>query len=321
MSCSYLVAFKRIHLIIDALAEITNVSETGSPGAAGSLERSMEMGLEILEDMGMRHPWKGHVEPFRMIGNLYFVGTVPASSHLIDTGGGLLLLDTGLPQSVYLILEGIRRLGFDPSDIRWIVHSHGHYDHLGGTRAIAELTGARTYIGRPDAPLASGEQDLTWARELGAQFYEAFEPDVLIDDGDVLHFGNTNMECLLTPGHSLGTLTMFWNIEGADRPLTAAMHGGTGQNTLAADWLRSHGMPLSIRDEFRAGLRRVRDRHVDVVVGNHVGHNGTLEKAALLKRNPAANPFVDPTEWKRFLLDTERSLDEMLAREGTPGIS
>ena len=66
----------------------------------------------------INEPWKGYIEPFRIFGNLYFVGTVPASSHLIDTGEGLILLDSGYQESLYLVLESIRKLGFDPADIR-----------------------------------------------------------------------------------------------------------------------------------------------------------------------------------------------------------
>jgi metallo-beta-lactamase class B len=92
------------------------------------------------------HPWDYAVEPFCIAGNLYYVGNRDVSSHLIDTGEGLILLDTAFPQTVYLLLESIRRLGYDPDDIHTIVHCHGHYDHFGGTRALVELTGARTAL-------------------------------------------------------------------------------------------------------------------------------------------------------------------------------
>ena len=272
-------------------------------------------GLTILREIGMERPWLGYVEPVQILGNLYFVGTSPASSHIIDTGDGLLMIDTGLPQSCYLILDGIYRLGFKPQDLRWIVHSHGHYDHIGSTRALVELTGAQTYISRPDAPIATGEQDLSWATEIGAAFRETFQPDVLIDDGDVFHFGNTTMTCLLTPGHSLGSLTLLWNVEGAGRPLTAGMYGGTGLNTLLADWLTAHGFPLTLRDQFRESLRRAAGLSVDVMIGNHIGHNHMLDKLAQRKADPAADPFVCPGEWQAFLAQAEAALDGLLAEE------
>ena len=93
-------------------------------------------------------PWEFRVEPFRIAGNVHYVGNSDVSSHLIDTGDGLILLDTAFPQTVYLLLESVRRLGFRPDDLRWIVHCHGHYDHFGGTRALGELTGGVLMIRR-----------------------------------------------------------------------------------------------------------------------------------------------------------------------------
>ena len=79
-------------------------------------------------DICMR-PWEFAVEPFCILGNLYYVGNQNVSSHVIDTGQGLILLDTAFPQTVYLLLESVHKLGFSPYEIHTIVHCHGHYDH------------------------------------------------------------------------------------------------------------------------------------------------------------------------------------------------
>ena len=80
--------------------------------------------------------WEGRIEPFRIIGNVYFVGTYPASSHLIDTGEGLILIDTGYGPEGAFLMENIRTLGFRLEDIKIIIHSHGHYDHFTGVAAL-----------------------------------------------------------------------------------------------------------------------------------------------------------------------------------------
>lgn len=103
----------------------------------------------------MKTPWIGYIKPFRMFGGLYFVGAKPAATHIIDTGDGLILLDSGYPQSLYLVTEGIREMGFSPMDIKYIIHSHGRYDYLGATKAIVELTDAKTFIGEQDVPYAN----------------------------------------------------------------------------------------------------------------------------------------------------------------------
>ena len=139
------------------------------------------------------------VPPFRIFGNLYYVGARFGTSHMIDTGKGLILLDTGLPQTLHLIVQGIWELGFDPRNIKYIIHSHGHYDHIGGTKALVALSGAKTFIGAGDEDYVNGKIDLTWAKELGYRYDETFEPDEIVHDGDVITLGNTAITCIATP--------------------------------------------------------------------------------------------------------------------------
>ena len=256
----------------------------------------------------MNKPWEGYVKPFRIFGNLYFVGTQPASSHLIATEEGLILLDTGYPQMLYLVLENIRALGFDPHDVKYIIHSHGHYDHLGGTKAMTELfPGIVTYLGADDIPYADGTLDLTWAKELGYVYYEAFTPDVAMHDGDIVKLGSTEILCLSTPGHSPGTMSFFFDVTENSRTLRAGMHGGVGILSMGKKFLDEYGLSYDCRDKFFAGLERLKKEHVDIQLGNHVDNNDTLGKGAKLAENPAENPFIAPEEWGKFL-DYRRDL-------------
>ena len=147
--------------------------------------------------------------PFQIYGKLWHVGGKSSPSYLFDTGDGLLLLDTGLPKSGYIIFRNIYDIGFKPRDIRWILHSHGHYDHIGMTRAIVEMTGAKTYIGAPDRDFVNGTLELPRAKFIDYSFDEPFEPDVLISGGDVLTFGSLEIRCESAPGHTPGTMAFF----------------------------------------------------------------------------------------------------------------
>ncbi len=258
--------------------------------------------------------WEARVNPFRIFGNLYFVGTTPASAHLIDTGDGLILLDSGYPQTLYLVLQSIWELGFNPADIRYIIHSHGHYDHLGATRSLVELTGAETFIGRLDADYADGTRDLTWAKELGYVYLEQFVPDHLLDDGSTITLGNTEILALHTPGHTEGTMSYFFNVSDGSKTFRAGMHGGAGMNSLAGDFLREYGLPLSLRDDFLRGLERCKSEHVDITLGNHVGSNDTLGKAARVNSGETL-AFVDPSEWERYLERCKTNLLKVIENE------
>ena len=258
--------------------------------------------------------WDGYVKPFRIFGNLYFVGTVPASTHLIDTGEGLILIDTGYQQSLYLVLNGVWELGFSPYEIRWLLHTHGHIDHFGATRALVELTGAKTFIGKPDRGAADGSRDLSYARELGMEFRETFTPDVLLEDGDEMRLGNVVIRAVATPGHTEGAMSYFFDVTDGRETFRAALHGGMGTNSLEKEYLERYGLPLSLRDDYRRSMLRLSEEKADIFLGNHLGHNHTLEKREKLLAGDR-HAFVDPEEWKAFNLWCVEYLDAMLKKE------
>lgn len=262
----------------------------------------------------MNKPWESYMEPFKIMGNLYFVGCYSASSHLIDTNDGLILIDSGYPQSLYMLIDSIYKLGFSPYDIKYIIHSHGHYDHLGATKALIELTKAKTFIGKGDETYANGKEDLTWARELGTVYEESFEPDVVLNDGDYVELGNTKIEIVSTPGHTPGTLSFFFDIEEDGKIYKVAMHGGVGSNSMEKKFLEKYGLPFSLRQQFVDGVNKIMDRDVDIFIGNHCWNNDTKGKYERLQKGEK-DAFVDKTEWKRFLTGCRDYIIKMVEEE------
>ena len=258
--------------------------------------------------------WDGYVKPFKIFGNLYFVGTVPASTHLIDTGDGLILIDTGYQHSLYLVLNNIWELGFSPYDIKYLVHTHGHIDHFGATRALVELTGAKTFLGKPDEEYANGKLDLSFAKELGMEFKETFQPDVLLEDGDKICLGNTEITCIATPGHTPGAMSFFFDVTDGNETFRAGLHGGMGTNTLEAEFLKKYALPFSLRDDFRNSMLRINEEKVDIFLGNHMQHNHTLKKREKLVLGDKY-AFVNPDEWLRYNLWCIANLNTMISRE------
>lgn len=272
-------------------------------------------GKEVKMKSALR-PWEEYLPPFHVCGKLWHVGGKSSPSYLFDTGDGLLLLDTGYPKTAYLLIQNIHELGFDPRKIRWILHSHGHIDHIGATRALIGLTGAKTYIGAGDREIVNGSVDLSWARELNMEFVEPFEPDVLILDGDVLTFGAFTFRCLSTPGHTPGVISYFFELEENGIVYRAGMHGGVGFNSMTGEFLRRYGLSTECRAQFLAGLDRLKREPVDVFVGNHLGNNSSLEKVARREAAPdGPNPFIDPEEWLRFLNSKEADFRRFLEED------
>ena len=256
-------------------------------------------------------PEQGYMEPFRIFGNLYFVGNYYVSSHIIDTGDGLILLDSGFTQCLYLVTEGMRKLGLNPMDIKYILHSHGHYDHIAGTNALVALTGAKTIIGRGDVDFVNGKLDLTWADELGFDFYESFEPDIILDDGDIITCGKTKIRAVSTPGHTPGTMSFFFNVDDGEKTYTAAMFGGIGVAAMTNEFLDCYGLDRSCRDDFLNSIEKMRKEKADILIGNHPQNVDTEGKYRTMQEKNI-NPFIDDTALDRLLDEVTNNFNEMI---------
>ena len=256
---------------------------------------------------------KSDIRPFRMYGNLYFVGSSAVSVHVVETSSGLVMIDTGYPDMYEQICFSMEEVGLHPQDICAIFHSHGHIDHFGCTERLKAISGAKTYISRIDNAIVNGTYDWSWAKELGLPRVEPFDCDVLVEDGDSFVFGDTTIRCVLTPGHTEGVLSFFVNVEEDGKSLIAAMHGGIGMNSMTKEFLEEYGFSKDCREIFRKGLHSLKSEQVDIVMGNHPFQNNTEGKLKRLEAGESA--FVDSTEWIRFLQETESTLDEMLENE------
>jgi metallo-beta-lactamase class B len=254
------------------------------------------------------------IPPTRVFGNLYFVGTRPASAHIVDTGEGIIIFDTGYLEMLPVVIENMSMLGFSAFDIKYIFLTHGHIDHLGGAKALRDMTGAKTVLGRADREYANGRLDLTYAKELGLEYNEAFEPDILLDDGDTLTLGNTTVLAVATPGHTPGAMSYFFNVTDGASVYRAGLHGGMGTNTLTREFLEKYSLPFTLRDDFRRSMLRLAKEKVDIFLGNHMQHNKTPEKMErLLAGDKYA--FVNPGEWSPYSLWCIKNLDDMVKKE------
>ena len=240
------------------------------------------------------NPWEGKMEPFRIIGNVYFVGTFQASCHLIDTGEGLILIDPGYSNTLYLVVRSIYELGFNPKDIKYIINTHWHWDHAEATAAMVDLSGAKALIGRYDAEKAG----------------RYFDPDILIKDGDTLTLGNTVISFMETPGHTKGTISFFFETEDNGNTYRVGMFGGAGVNTL----IQGNFDYEECREDYRNSLHRLQKEKVDVFIGNHVWNNDTAVKGELLLKT-GVNKFIDKNLWNDFLAFCEKRLNDVISKD------
>jgi metallo-beta-lactamase class B len=166
-----------------------------------------------------------YAEPAKVFDNLYFVGGKLHTSWALTTSEGIILIDTIYPyNSEELIIEGLRKVGLDPADIKYVVISHAHGDHIGGVEVVQNASGAQAVLGAAD-----------W--DLVAQYPNRFvsmTPDastgIRIDGPTDLKLGDTILHIFPTPGHTPGTLSYIFDVYDNGTPLTVAYSGGTAFN-------------------------------------------------------------------------------------------
>ena len=260
----------------------------------------------------MDHPYLIDRAPFPIAGNLYYVGNLWCASHLIDTGDGLILLDVPCASGYPGLLYNIQKLGFRVDDIKYIIISHAHTDHYGCVNALVHRTHAKTFLGAVDAQDMLSHPERTKRLDAGLGPYnEPFVPDVQLQDGDIVELGNTKIRCVLTPGHTIGVMSHFWDMTHQGQTIHVGIYGGSGYGSLSTEGLKKFGLPLSMQQTFLDSIQKVWDEPVDLMLGNHPFHSDEYQKH---KRSltEEKNPFIDPTEWHRFLQELRDGFQEFL---------
>ncbi len=266
------------------------------------------------KDDATRQAWNRPIKPFRVIGNVYYVGAEGVASYLITTPQGHILIDSGLAETVPRIQDSMDQLGFKLEDVKVIVNSHAHYDHAGGLAQLKKLTGAKLMISEADAKVISdgGRSDFQWGDN--ASFY--FEPavvDRLLKDKDTVELGGVTMIARITPGHTKGCTTWTMKVREGDRDLDVVIVGST---TIPGYKLLNNAAYPGIVEDYAYSFTLLKSLKCDVFLAPHGSFFGLKEKRLLMDKGAKTNPFIDPQGYQRFIDDTERDYREQLKTEG-----
>ncbi len=264
--------------------------------------------------------WNRAREPFKVFGNTYFVGVAGLSSVLIASSKGLILLDGALPQSAPLIDANIRKLGFRTEDVRLIVNSHAHFDHVGGIAALQRLSGARVAASARGAQaIARGEPT-----EDDPQYQSGHDPKMhfpsvqnveVVSDGQSLTVGGVTITAHMTPGHTPGGTTWSWrSCEGARR-LNVVF--ADSLNPVSDDGFRFTGdaTHASLVEGFKASVAIVDRLPCDVLISVHPGASGLDDKLAARAKGITPDPFVDANACHAYAADASRLLAKRISEE------
>lgn len=244
------------------------------------------------------------VPPFQVFDNLYYVGIGWVAAWLVETGDGLILIDTLYGEHVEPMFEKIRVLGFDPADIEYVFVTHAHFDHCGGAARAKEVTGARLGMTAEDWEMFAADAD----GSSGLPGFPLMDADLVIDDEQRITLGDTSFTFYKTPGHTPGVLSMAFPVRDGDAEYTAFMYAGPGLNFSGVDRTR---MYIDSVDRILAmdGL--------DVNIPNHAMMGDVFGRHERLKqRKPGEpHPFVDPEALTAWLRERREKAVQKLERE------
>jgi len=160
----------------------------------------------------MRPEWTKDYAPFRIAGNLYYVGTYDLASYLITTPKGDILINTGLPGSETMIRQHVAKLGFKFSNIKILLATHAHYDHVGAMAAIKKMTGAKLEINEKDAPVLADGGNSDYAFGGKGSTFPPVKADMLLSEHDTVKMGGMQIAVLHHPGHTKGACSFLFTV-------------------------------------------------------------------------------------------------------------
>ncbi|HJC46821.1 MAG TPA: MBL fold metallo-hydrolase [Candidatus Lachnoclostridium pullistercoris] len=258
-------------------------------------------------------PWELAIEPFQVAPQTWYVaGQTWVGCYLIDTGDGLILIDTAIPESMYLLVDSIYRLGFKLSDVKKILLSHAHFDHCGAAAAMKKLTGAELYMSKEDTEFYKKcpEETLVLDPDSHPQY---FEVDKYYSDDEPVTLGNISIRTILTPGHTIGCTSFLWDVKNpaTGETYVVGMHGGVGANTMNDDYYStSKYLTPDLRDRFISDADKLKKIHVDIALPSHPNQIEIVDRAG--QYTDENQPYLDDTVWADFIDERVRQVKALM---------
>jgi len=262
--------------------------------------------------------WTEPFPPFKIAGNLYYVGSKGLANYLIATPHGHILINSDLEANVPLIRDSIEKLGFKFSDVRILLISHAHWDHDAGSAAIKRLTGAQYMVMDADVPVveSGGKSDFNYGKD-ASTLYAPTKVDRVLHDRDTVTLGGATLVAHLTAGHTKGCTTWTMTVEDGGKRYNVVIVGSPNVNP--GYKLVGNAAYPQIADDYVRGFNVLKALPCDIFLGAHGAYFGLEEKYPRLKEAGVA-AFVDPSGYASFIADREQAFETELAKQkrGTP---
>jgi metallo-beta-lactamase class B len=259
--------------------------------------------------------WTRPFTPFRIAGNLYYVGSEDLAAYLIATPQGLILINSNLKSSVPLIRKSIEELGFKFSDVKILLISHAHYDHCAGSAEIIRQTSAKYYMMDTDVSVveSGGKTDFQYSTRKDFHFTPT-HVDRALHHGDTVSLGGTTLTAHLTAGHTKGTTTWTLDEVESGRTLHVVIVGSPNVNE--GYRLVNNKQYPNIAEDYKHEFEVLKALNCDIFLGAHGAYFGLSEKY-LRWKNGNKNAFIDPAGYRAYIAERQRAFEAELARQQT----
>lgn len=263
---------------------------------------------ELLKQMTIK--WNKPTEPFKVIGNIHYVGTDGLAVYLLTTPQGHILIDTAMPEANPQIKSSIEKLGFKVADIKVIINTHAHIDHTGGLADFKKVTGAQMIAGEADKPLLEG--GYYPGRETAEELkFPPLKVDRTVKAGDKVSLGDVTLTAHATPGHSPGCTSWSMDVRDGDATRSVIFFCSA---TVALNQLVGKPTHATIVEDYKKTFAWAKGQKHDVLLAPHPEMYGAMEKRRKVAAG-APNPFVNPGEFNTYLATLEKQFEVGLAKQ------
>jgi metallo-beta-lactamase class B len=257
--------------------------------------------------------WTEPFPPFRIVGNLYYVGSRGLANYLVVTPQGNILINSDTEKNVPMIKASIEKLGFKFSDTKILLISHAHWDHDAGSALIKKETGAQYMVMDADVPVveSGGKADFNYGND-PATLYPPVKVDRVLHDGDEVKLGSSVLVAHLTPGHTKGCTTWTMKVADGGKTYNVVIVGSPNVNS-GYKLVNNKAYP-PIAQDYERMWSVLKSLPCDIFLGAHGEYFGMEAKYARMKQG-GANPFIDPEGYKEYVAQKEADFYAELAKQ------
>jgi metallo-beta-lactamase class B len=259
--------------------------------------------------------WTTPIAPFRIAGNLYYVGGKDLASYLIVTPKGDILINSSLQSDVPLIRASVEQLGFKFKAIKILLISHSHFDHDAGSAELIRETGAEYRVMDGDVSVveSGGATDFAYAKDT----YAPAKVNRILHDGDAVRLGGSVLIAHKTAGHTRGCTTWTMQVKEAGRPLNVVIVGSWNVNP---GWrlVDRPDQPASypgIATDYKRTFATLKGLQCDIFLGAHGSYFGMLAKLDRIKAGAKENVWIDPSGYQAAVAEREQAFETELKRQ------